>query len=138
MPDRLHFNRFVGPLPPGAALVTRATIFGNPWSVGVDDAFAWPSGGRAGWRDRLPVPAGELIEAEVIGQFRDWLERGHLRADFLPDIEAEMYGALRTDLVDRRALILERLGALRGRDLACSCLPGAPCHADVLMEMANA
>jgi len=27
--------------------------------------------------------------------------------------------------------------ALRGRNLACWCKPGAPCHADVLLELAN-
>ena len=26
---------------------------------------------------------------------------------------------------------------LRGRNLACWCAPGAPCHADVLLELAN-
>ncbi|ATN65310.1 hypothetical protein A3857_18520 [Cereibacter sphaeroides] len=26
---------------------------------------------------------------------------------------------------------------LRGKDLACWCQPGAPCHADVLLEIAN-
>ena len=26
---------------------------------------------------------------------------------------------------------------LRGKDLACWCKPGAPCHADVLIELAN-
>lgn len=26
---------------------------------------------------------------------------------------------------------------LRGHDLACWCKPGAPCHADVLLELAN-
>ncbi len=26
---------------------------------------------------------------------------------------------------------------LRGRDLACWCRPGEPCHADVLLELAN-
>ncbi|WP_425577112.1 DUF4326 domain-containing protein [Nesterenkonia rhizosphaerae] len=29
------------------------------------------------------------------------------------------------------------LGPLRGRDLACWCGPGLPCHADVLLEVAN-
>lgn len=28
--------------------------------------------------------------------------------------------------------------ALRGRDLACWCPPGRPCHADVLLRVANA
>jgi hypothetical protein len=27
---------------------------------------------------------------------------------------------------------------LRGKNLACWCKPGAPCHADVLLELANA
>ncbi len=27
---------------------------------------------------------------------------------------------------------------LRGKSLACWCLPGSPCHADVLLELANA
>ena len=27
---------------------------------------------------------------------------------------------------------------LRGKNLACWCKPGDPCHADVLLEMANA
>ena len=27
--------------------------------------------------------------------------------------------------------------ALAGKDLACWCKPGAPCHADVLLEWAN-
>lgn len=26
---------------------------------------------------------------------------------------------------------------LRGKDLACWCAPGAPCHADVLLRIAN-
>ena len=30
-----------------------------------------------------------------------------------------------------------RLPELKGKNLACWCKPGAPCHADVLIEMAN-
>lgn len=29
------------------------------------------------------------------------------------------------------------LSELRGKNLACWCAPGAPCHADVLLELAN-
>lgn len=36
----------------------------------------------------------------------------------------------------RRAL-LEALRDLRGKNLACWCAPGAPCHADVLLGLAN-
>lgn len=37
------------------------------------------------------------------------------------------------------ALALEpvQLERLRGMDLACWCKPGDPCHADVLLELAN-
>lgn len=38
---------------------------------------------------------------------------------------------------DGRAL-LDRLGELRGKDLACWCDPDQPCHADVLLRYANA
>lgn len=31
----------------------------------------------------------------------------------------------------------KRLEPLRGKDLACWCKPGEPCHADVLLELAN-
>jgi hypothetical protein len=33
--------------------------------------------------------------------------------------------------------IRENIGQLRGKNLACWCKPGAPCHADVLLELAN-
>lgn len=37
-----------------------------------------------------------------------------------------------------RAAVIERLPDLRGKNLACWCrLDGKPCHADVLMELAN-
>lgn len=31
----------------------------------------------------------------------------------------------------------EIVAELRGKDLACWCKPGAPCHADVLLHLAN-
>jgi len=37
----------------------------------------------------------------------------------------------------RRSALLHRLPELRGKDLACWCRPGEPCHADVLLELAN-
>lgn len=44
----------------------------------------------------------------------------------------------REDLVDGRLDIsLDDLDALRGHDLACWCPLDAPCHADVLLELAN-
>lgn len=49
--------------------------------------------------------------------------------------------------VDRECYIAQRefcdhaknnLKKLRGKNLACWCKPGTPCHADVLLEIANA
>lgn len=38
---------------------------------------------------------------------------------------------------DRRQRLLDRLSELRGKNLACWCPTGQPCHADVLLELAN-
>lgn len=37
----------------------------------------------------------------------------------------------------RRVSLLARLSELRGKNLACFCKEGAPCHADILLELAN-
>jgi hypothetical protein len=36
-----------------------------------------------------------------------------------------------------RSRLLAKLPEIRGKNLACWCAPGQPCHADVLLEMAN-
>ncbi len=38
---------------------------------------------------------------------------------------------------DRARWMREHLDRLRGRDLACSCKLGSPCHRDVLLRLAN-
>lgn len=37
----------------------------------------------------------------------------------------------------RRQEILDNLHELKGKNLACWCAPGEPCHADTLLELAN-
>lgn len=54
--------------------------------------------------------------------FRRWLEG-----------DPEMQGACE----DRRQVILRDIEQLRGHDLACWCPPDYPCHADVLIALAN-
>ena len=46
---------------------------------------------------------------------------------------SQFYECVATDMAVR-AIQSE----LRGKNLACWCKPGAPCHADVLLEIANA
>jgi hypothetical protein len=40
-------------------------------------------------------------------------------------------------LTDTPGLVDEMKRDLAGRDLACWCKPGQPCHADVLLDLAN-
>jgi Domain of unknown function (DUF4326) len=59
--------------------------------------------------------------AEAVRLYREWLEGS---------------GAHDDDHFDQ-GCVLCRLPELRGKDLACWCPPGEPCHADVLLEWAN-
>ncbi len=38
---------------------------------------------------------------------------------------------------EKRKRLLENLHKLKGKNLACYCPPGATCHADVLLKLAN-
>ena len=42
-----------------------------------------------------------------------------------------------TGLEKEKLFILSTLHELKGKNLACWCKPGTPCHADVLLRMAN-
>lgn len=41
-------------------------------------------------------------------------------------------------LTEQREELLRRISELRGKNLACWCALDQPCHADVLLEIANA
>lgn len=45
--------------------------------------------------------------------------------------------SIRADVLASRSLVAQRLDELRGKNLACWCPLDEPCHADVLLEMAN-
>jgi hypothetical protein len=90
-----------------------------PNTVKVDRSTKWGNPFRA---DKAPAealaPGGPATAAQA---YRWWLEG---RAFHDKDTA-------------RRALILASLPELRGKNLACWCPPGAECHADVLLELAN-
>jgi hypothetical protein len=116
-------------------VVTRSTIFGNPWAAGTHEAFWWPKQG-GGWRSTHRIDAGDLTAAEAVDQFRAWIEGGKI---FHPPVSLTQFGRIvfLGDLLSRLTLICDRLPELRGRDLCCWCPLDAPCHADVLLELAN-
>ncbi len=88
-------NEKTDPVAYGAALVTRETKWGNPWSH------------LTRTRAKFRVATRE----EAVATYERWI-----RAN--PSLMAEA----------RREL--------RGRDLICGCAP-LPCHADVLLRIAN-
>jgi hypothetical protein len=42
-----------------------------------------------------------------------------------------------SEMLEKKQAILDGLAHLRGRNLACFCKLGEPCHADVLLALAN-
>jgi hypothetical protein len=66
-----------------------------------------------------PRPLGQLVQGD---------SRGHTAQEAVDAYRREM------PAFTREAARLE----LAGKNLACWCKPGEPCHADVLLEIANA
>lgn len=113
MPERIQLRRTKGwRKPDGAVVVSRPSIFGNPFHF--RDAI------EAGY----VVHSVDEAKRLAVDAFRDWLDgRGNWWTG--PDSER------------RRKKILDSLPSLRGKSLCCWCPIGSPCHADVLLEMAN-
>lgn len=75
------------------------------------------------WGNPFRLPGGARPQ-EVVDLYRHQLcVRGHVT-------NRTAHGAQRVTVDDVRR-------ELRGKNLACWCKPGAPCHADVLLEIAN-
>lgn len=115
-PKRVQRKRTKGyRLPPDTICVTRPGKWGNPYTV---------KGVKGAWITQWVVlnPNGE--------------ERGlsYNRKD------AALFRAVQLFEFDMRIRLANDprlLDDLRGKNLACWCNVGAPCHADVLLELAN-
>jgi hypothetical protein len=103
-------------MPGSTVKVSRPSIFGNPWRV--EDILAADM--ENGWQTSL-----EEAQHAVVESYRAWLEGDDF--DGMPP----------ASLADRSAL-LQALPSLRGKNLVCWCRLDQPCHADVLLELANA
>lgn len=94
----------------------------------------------AGWR----MPAGAVYVGRPTVWGNPWTVAGAREAGFTGDdraLAALCVACFRRALRLRLPAVapaLERIDELRGRDLACWCPLDAPCHADVLIEAANA
>lgn len=47
------------------------------------------------------------------------------------------FDEVRPDLVEQKQKVLTHIKYLRGKDLACWCEEGTPCHGDILIKMAS-
>lgn len=112
MPKRIQLSRAKGwRLPPNTVKVDRTTRFGNPYVIG--EQVDMKQVRRWGWTFS---PAGRCI---VCADATEAVER------FAHALVWD--GAIHNDVRQ----------ALGGKDLACWCAPGAPCHADTLLMIAN-
>lgn len=114
MPKRIQLKRTKGWRIRQAVKVARPTRWGNPARITkVDDRYQvqWAEGGTIGMFTK------EDAASFAVNVFRAALEADDGRLPFTKD-DVRHY--------------------LRGRDLACWCQPGSVCHADVLLEIANA
>jgi hypothetical protein len=111
-PHRIQRSRAKGwRMPAGAIYVGRPGPFGNP--------FDWMVFG--------PDASVDFFRAWLLDQMspHDRLNTG---IDIVPGF---------AELSRDRILRSIKLGTLRGKNLACWCALDAPCHADVLLELAN-
>lgn len=139
-PRRIQLSRAKGwRKPEGALTVARPTLFGNPWRAGAPATF---------WLPDYPVSdavVGCAMTAEdVVTLYRHMIDGGPDPVrDALPaHLNAGGRRWTRDMLRRHAARVVARLPALRGRDLCCWCAitsHGAytPCHADVLLSLAN-
>jgi hypothetical protein len=114
MPERIQMRRTAGwRKPAGAIYCGRPSLFGNPFPVSIH--------GRE----------------KAVELHRRWLE-GRMSAEEMQNLSAADRLPDAISLLELRRMVLERLQELRGHDLACWCRLDQPCHAKVLLELANA
>ncbi len=115
MAKRIQRKRTKGwKMPEGAVIVTRPGRFGNPFKVG-------------GW---FALDAMGMSYCQAMEGFQD--ERFTLIEN--AEQAVKMFRQYRS----KYRLTPSELAELRGKDLACFCRLDQPCHADVLLEIANA
>jgi hypothetical protein len=141
MPERIQLSRKKWwRMPPNTVSVGRGPgrIFGNPWKVG-DPGFVepppYPGIAPCDWN-----MGRELLPGEAVMLFQFWLNGYGIPPEVAPwreHMTREGNRLVWSAFFARRELILRRLPDLRGKNLACWCKPGCPCHADVLLELAN-
>lgn len=116
MPVRIQRKRTKGwKMPPNTVSVTRPGPWGNPYRVG----------------DFLEIN-GRHVEIKTN------LHARTLYRDNVAMFNLQIAQSGDGDGTKAARAWIARLSELRGKHLACFCKIGEPCHADVLLEIANA
>jgi len=136
-PIRIQRRRIKGwRMPENTVSVTRPGPFGNPFDLRRAE-HCWTALAHGFRADR----AGRI--AASIAMFRAWILQGKPAVSEGCGIYIEVDGkaepaAVSPPISAEAPPSIERIKAeLRGKNLACWCRLDQPCHADVLLEIAN-
>lgn len=116
MPKRIQLRRTKGwRKPADAIVVSRPSKWGNPFTVeaAIEAGYVQQDGPDA--------------RAFLVQCFKDWLANSPFGETWWMGPESDL----------RRDAILANIRELRGKDLCCWCAADRPCHADILLELAN-
>ena len=136
MPQRIQRKRTKGwRMPEGAVYVRRPSIFGNPFQAYKCDCCGY-------WDVRDDNGVTYLVNHTYVRQqhiradWRTWTTRSEAVAKAVrlyADEATYWLGGWQVTRPDLHAA----LPSLAGRDLACWCKLDQPCHADLLLVLAN-
>lgn len=138
MVERIQLSRKKGwKMPPNTMKVDRTTRWGNPWKLGDrmhDEGCAAEPGDIPNWRTCRTT--ADCVKA--FKQCVDWdpptLERPWRMPSCDGETVLEMSGGYDDNIHVNRSSIRRFLA---GKNLACWCALNQPCHADVLLQIAN-
>ncbi len=105
-------------MPEGAIYVGRPGKFGNPFAPKIIPGWA------------------TMSREDAVEDFVTWLNQPREGLFFWRNVDGGFRSVEESQAA--RARLEDGLSELRGHDLACWCPLNQPCHADVLLELANA
>ena len=136
MPERIQRRRTKGwRMPKGAVYVGRPTVFGNPFRAYKCDCCGYwdvrDDNGMTYLVDHKYVQRHDIRVNPFTWTTKTQAERESVRL-YGDELTYWLGGRMKWDPAFREAV-----EALRGRDLVCWCPLDRPCHADVLLDLAN-
>lgn len=134
-PRRIQRSRAKGwRMPEGAVYVGRGSIWGNPFVVGQPSGiFDGKDGRPLGFRDEVEILIPIVDLDTSLRLYRD-LVQGFVAPEMYP-FGRQWSRDMHKKCGGHPAEIARAF--LRGKVLACWCPLSVPCHADVLLELAN-